>query len=119
MATILALDKDAFHLNLLGFLLRDQGHKVYVTAEPETALQLLKSQLVDLVIVEIALRRFDGIRVCQQIRELHPCMPLMILSELQDEDQIVQGLSTPCSGGPASTERVASWRKTSPSERFR
>jgi DNA-binding response OmpR family regulator len=92
VATILAVDKDPFHLNLLGFLLRDQGHKVFATAEPDTALQLLRSQLIDLVIVEIALKRFDGIRVCQQIRELQPCMPLMILSERQEEDQIVQGL---------------------------
>ena len=34
MATILAVDKDALQLNLLGFLLREDGHKVYATAEP-------------------------------------------------------------------------------------
>jgi DNA-binding response OmpR family regulator len=92
MATILALDKDALQLNLLGFLLREQGHKVYGTPEPDTALDLLESQVIDLVIVEIALQRHDGLRVCQQIRQLNPYLPLMILSERQDEEHIVQGL---------------------------
>lgn len=92
MATILALDKDALNLNLLGFLLREQGHKVYATPEPTTALNLLQSQLIDLVILEIALQRHDGLGVCQQIRRLSPVLPMLILSEVQNEEQMVQGL---------------------------
>lgn len=92
MATILAVDSDSLQLSLLGFMLREAGHKVYATAEPETALELLKSQLIDLVITEIVLKRHDGMRVCQQVRHLNPCVPLMILSERQDEEHIVEGL---------------------------
>src|SRR2546430_17575264 len=73
-------------------MLREAGHKVYATAEPDTALELLKSQLIDLVILEIVLKRDDGMRVCEQVRHLNPCVPLLILSERQDEDHIVQGL---------------------------
>jgi DNA-binding response OmpR family regulator len=92
LATILAVDNDTLQLSLLGFLLREEGHKVYATAEPDTALELLKSQLIDLVIMEIVLKRHDGIRVCQEMRQSNPCVPLMILSERHDEEQIVQGL---------------------------
>lgn len=92
MATILAVDKDPLQLELLSFLLRQEGHKVHATLEPEQALDLLQSQLIDLVILEIALQRYDGLRICQQMRQVNPYTPLMIVSERQDEEQIVRGL---------------------------
>jgi len=93
MATILAVDKDPLQLDLLSHLLQGQGHKVHATPEPEQALELLQSQLIDLVILETVLPRHDGFRVCQQMRQLNPYTPLMILSERTDEDQIVRGLT--------------------------
>jgi two-component system alkaline phosphatase synthesis response regulator PhoP len=93
MATILAVDKDPLQLDLLSHLLQGQGHKVHATPEPEQALELLQSQLIDLVIMETVLPRHDGMRVCQQMRQLNPYTPLMILSERTDEDQIVRGLT--------------------------
>jgi len=93
MATILAVDKDPLQLDLLSHLLQGQGHKVHATPEPEQALDLLQSQLIDLVILETVLPRHDGFRVCQQMRQLNPYTPLMILSERADEDQIVRGLT--------------------------
>ena len=93
MATILAVDKDTLQLDLLTHLLQGQGHKVHATPEPEQALDLLQSQLIDLVILETVLPRHDGFRVCQQMRQLNPYTPLMILSERYDEDQIVRGLT--------------------------
>jgi two-component system, OmpR family, alkaline phosphatase synthesis response regulator PhoP len=93
MATILAVDKDPLQLDLLSHLLRGQGYKVHSAAEPDQALNLLQSQLIDLVILETVMPRHDGMRVCQQIRQLNPNTPLMILSERHDEDQIVRGLT--------------------------
>jgi two-component system alkaline phosphatase synthesis response regulator PhoP len=92
LATVLALDKDPWQLELLTFLLKQEGHHVYATADPETALDTLQSKLIDLVIVETALPRVDGYKVCQQMRQLNPCTPLMILSERHEEEQIVRGL---------------------------
>jgi two-component system, OmpR family, alkaline phosphatase synthesis response regulator PhoP len=90
MATVLALDKDPLQLELLSFLLKQEGHSVHATADAETALDILRSKAIDLVIIEIALQRQDGFRVCQQIRQLNPYTPLMVLSERHDEEQIVK-----------------------------
>ncbi len=92
MATALALDKDALQLELLTFLLKQEGHRVHATVEPDTALDILQSKVIDLVIVEPVLPRRDGYRVCQQMRELNPYTPMMIVSERHDEDMIVRGL---------------------------
>ena len=92
MATILAVDKDTLQLEVLSHLLKQEGHKVHATAEPETALDLLQSQLIDLVVVEPALPRHDSVRICQQMRQLNPYTPLLVLSERREEDQIVRTL---------------------------
>jgi DNA-binding response OmpR family regulator len=94
LASVLALDKDLLNLELVAFLLKQEGHHVHATAEPETAFDILHSTVVDLVIVEPAIQRQDGYRLCQQIRQLNPYTPLMILSERHEEDQIVRGLMT-------------------------
>jgi two-component system alkaline phosphatase synthesis response regulator PhoP len=92
MATVLAIDTDALQLEMLTFLLKQEGYRVYGTSEPDTALDLLQSKLIDLVIIETALHRQDGFRVCQQIRQLNPFTPLMIVSERHEDDQVVRGL---------------------------
>lgn len=92
MATILALDKDALHLEMLTFLLNQDGHKVYATTNADMAFDILRSQTIDLVVVETALPRQDGHRICQQIRQQYRVLPLMIVSERDEEDQIVRGL---------------------------
>jgi len=92
LATILAVDKDTLQLEMLSHLLRQEGHRVHATAEPETALDLLQSQLIDLVVVEPSLPRLDGVRICQQMRQLNPFTPLLVLSERREEEQIVRML---------------------------
>jgi two-component system alkaline phosphatase synthesis response regulator PhoP len=92
VATILAIDKDALQLELLSFLLKQEGHSVHATGEAETALDILRSRVIDLVMVEIVLQRQDGLRLCQQIRQLNPYTPLIIVSERNDDEQIVKAL---------------------------
>src|ERR1700687_5335118 len=104
VATILAVDKDTLQLEVLSHLLRQEGHKVHATAEPETALDMLQTQLIDLVVVEPALPRHDAVRICQQMRQLNPHTPLLVLSERREEDQIVRTLLA--AGGGYGVETV-------------
>lgn len=92
MATVLVLDKEPLQLEVLAALLRHEGHRVHPTGDPEAALAILQSSLVDLVIIEPATQRPDGLRLCQQIRQLNPYRPLMIVSERGDEEQIFKSL---------------------------
>jgi two-component system, OmpR family, alkaline phosphatase synthesis response regulator PhoP len=94
IARVLALDKDALQLDLLTFLLKQEGHVVLATTNPEVAFNILRSSIVNLVIVEPAIQRQDGHRICQRIRQRNPYTPLMIVSERQDEEQIIKSLLT-------------------------
>lgn len=92
MATVLTIDRDPLQQEVLVSLLKHEGHRVHATADAETALVILQSSLVDLVIIEPATQRPDGLRLCQQVRQLNPYRPLMILSERGDEEQIFRAL---------------------------
>jgi DNA-binding response OmpR family regulator len=92
LATVLALDNDTLHLELLTFLLKQEGHRVHATSQPEIALEIVESSVIELVIVDPSLPRHDGHRLCQQIRKLDPYTPLMILSDKSDEEHVVRGL---------------------------
>lgn len=92
MATVLAVDKDTFQLDLLAYVLGTRGHRVHPTTDPDVALDMLQSTVVELVILDTALPRQDGLRFCQQIRQINPYTPVMIVSERQDEEQIVRAL---------------------------
>jgi two-component system alkaline phosphatase synthesis response regulator PhoP len=92
LATVLTLDKDVLQLEVLASLLKHEGHRVHPTADPEAALAILQSSLVDLVIIEPATQRPDGIRLCQQIRQLNPYRPLLVVSERGDEEQIFRAM---------------------------
>src|SRR5438132_13050142 len=65
---------------------------VHPSTEPDVALDMHQSTIIKLVILETAMARQDGLRFCQQIRQINPYTPVMIVSERQDEEQIVRAL---------------------------
>lgn len=91
MATVLAIDKDALHLELLSFLLRQDGYRVFTAQDSKAAFEILQAHAIDLVTIETAGQQ-EGVRLCQRIRQLNPWTPLIIVSECVDQDQVVRGL---------------------------
>jgi DNA-binding response OmpR family regulator len=88
----LVLDKDPLQLELLCFLLKQEGHEVHATPEPDILFDILRSKAVDLVLVETALPSYDGEKLCSQVRHLSSHVAFMIVSERDREEQIVRGL---------------------------
>ena len=92
LARVLVLDKDPLQLELLCFLLKQEGHEVHATPEPDILFDILRSKSVDLVLVETALPSYDGEKLCSQVRHLSSQVAFMIVSERDREEQIVRGL---------------------------
>jgi two-component system alkaline phosphatase synthesis response regulator PhoP len=92
IATVLVLDKDPLQLELTSVLLKRDSHRPITTAEPETALETLEAEKVDLVLLETSLPRHDGYRLGQQIRQMKPQVPVVVVSECREEDYIVRTL---------------------------
>jgi len=92
VATVLTLDKDPFHGQMLAFLLRRDDHLVLSVTDPDRAYELLGINEVDLILVEPSLPRYDGYGVCKEFSQLCPHIPMVIVSERTAEDQVVSGL---------------------------
>ena len=88
----MVLDKDPLQLELTAVLLKRDSHKPITTAEPETALQALEGQDVEIVLIDPSLPRHDGYRLGQQIRQMKPHVPVVVVSDCRDEDYIVRSL---------------------------
>jgi two-component system response regulator RegX3 len=89
---ILAIVNDPLQIELTTMLLRRDGHEPVATSDPDVALRILETQEIDLVMLDTALPRHDGYRVGQQIRQLKPAVPIVVVSERDDDDGVVRCL---------------------------
>jgi DNA-binding response OmpR family regulator len=94
VATVLVIERDPLHLELMTFLLKQDGHRTFTALDGKVAFEILQAYAVDLVTIETAQPHHDGVRLCQQIRKLNPLVPIIIVSERGELDQIVRGLTT-------------------------
>ena len=88
----MVLDKDPLQLELLSFLLKQEGHEVHATPEPDILFDVMRSKAIDRVLVETALPNYDGDKLCWQVRHLNSSVALMIVSERDREEHILRGL---------------------------
>lgn len=81
MAKILVVDDSALVQEVLQFLLEDQGHEVKAVGRVVAAINLLREETFDLILMDLKMpgpRGEDGIRALRQ--RLHIETPVIVLS---------------------------------------
>jgi len=70
------------------------GHDARLEAEAENALIVARGGAFDLIIISLSLRKFDGLRLCSQLRtsEETRTVPLLIIVEDSEDARLVRGL---------------------------
>jgi len=66
--TILVIDDNPVNLKLASEVLLADGHAVIRAEDAEEALRLLKTQMPDLVLTDIALPRMDGLELTRRLK---------------------------------------------------
>jgi class 3 adenylate cyclase/CheY-like chemotaxis protein len=66
--TVLAVDDQPTNLRLLDAVLTPRGHRVITASSGAEALELLETEDVDLVLLDILMPEMDGHEVCRRIR---------------------------------------------------
>ncbi len=94
MKTILAVDDEVHILELLSYNLEGDGYRVLKAESGEEALELLNSEIIDLVLLDWMLPGMDGIEVLRQIRgnKNLRTLPVIFLTAKGDEISKVVGL---------------------------
>jgi DNA-binding response OmpR family regulator len=78
--TVLVLDDDENALSGMVELLRDAGHQATGAATFDAAKRLLGVEQYDLLVTDVRVRSFNGLRLIQEERTHHPQMAILIVT---------------------------------------
>ena len=92
MAKILVCDDDKEIVGAIEIYLTQDGHQVLEAYDGIEAVEILKKESVDLLIMDIMMPRMDGIRATLKIREKHN-IPIIILSAKSEDADKILGLN--------------------------
>lgn len=80
---ILLVDNDRMMLDLLKISLKGQGYKVLAAHDGQQAMQAVREQLPDLIILELMLPVMDGLRFLRWLRGEQPStLPVLVHTAL-------------------------------------
>ncbi len=91
---ILVVDDEPVLVETIAYNLEQAGYQVTTAADGASALEIARSEPLDLVILDIMLPEMDGLEVCRQLRRegLTATTPIMMLTAKGDEIDKVVGL---------------------------
>ncbi|MEJ2671772.1 MAG: response regulator [Deltaproteobacteria bacterium] len=80
MGNILVLDDIADAGLMVKRLLERKGHQVAVFTEEEEALAYLRTNLVEVAILDIRLKKMSGVEMLEEIRKISPSTRVLMLT---------------------------------------
>jgi len=91
---ILCVDDEPANLKLFEAALTPRGYEVIKAKNGEEALERIKGQEVDLILLDVMMPKIDGFEVCKKIREnpLTQIIPVVMITALADKESRIKGL---------------------------
>lgn len=93
-AKIAIIEDDEDILELVRYNLAKEGYRSLQATSGEKGLELVKTELPDLVLLDLMLPGIDGLDVCRALRSLDITkhIPIIILTAKSEESDVVSGL---------------------------
>jgi DNA-binding response OmpR family regulator len=91
MSTALVVDDEPQMTMIVGYALETQGFSVLAAHDGATALHLLRSREIDLVVLDILMPVLDGLSLCERIRTRSD-VPIIMLTALAQQEDVIAGL---------------------------
>lgn len=86
MKSILIVDDDDLLREMLGEILRQEGHDVTEAVDGKSALKHARKKSFDVVTLDVALEKEDGRNLVAPIRELQPEAKIYLLTGMDEPD---------------------------------
>ena len=90
---ILVVDDDLDIRTLLGKYLYENGYQVSLASNGTEMHEVLSSNTIDLIILDVMLPGQDGYSLCRQVRQ-HSNMPIIMLTAIGEDFERIVGLET-------------------------
>ncbi|PTX63223.1 two-component system alkaline phosphatase synthesis response regulator PhoP [Melghirimyces profundicolus] len=89
---VLVVDDETSIVKLVQFNLEKEGYQVEVATDGEMALEKVKNENPDLLVLDLMLPKMDGLEVCKQVRRENRHLPILMLTAKTEEFDKVLGL---------------------------
>ena len=93
-AKVLLVDDEAFNLDFLQQALEDENYEISIAADGQEALNKIKSEKPDLVLLDLMMPVLDGFEVLKQVKADDNLRdtPIIIISAEHDSKSVVKGI---------------------------
>ena len=90
--TVLAIDDEAYMLDVIRDSLEAAGHRALLAASGEAGLELLQAQGkgLDLVLLDLSMPGLGGLETLRRIRAADPGIPVVLTSGFAEEEAVAQ-----------------------------
>ena len=89
MSNVLVVEDEPDLARLVGGYLTRDGHLVTLTADGPSAVALARSELPDVIVLDLGLPGLDGIEVCRQVRTFSDCYILILTARVDEVDKLI------------------------------
>jgi DNA-binding NtrC family response regulator len=91
--TILLVDDELSYLELLKSILQQEGYKNVITeSNPLNVPQLLKTQNIDLILLDIYMPQMNGLQLLEKITPEYPNIPVIIVTAVDDKEIALEAI---------------------------
>jgi len=93
---ILCVDDEPQNLKLLDAVLSPRGYEVLTAQNGFLALEILRSQSVDIVLLDVMMPGMDGYEVCRKIKEDESLrhIPVIMITALTEKQERIKGIES-------------------------
>jgi DNA-binding response OmpR family regulator len=90
--TILVVDDDSASADILSRLLVREGYATRVVTSGVDCLRVLRTERVDLVLLDVMMPGMDGLQVCAALHAEHSRVPIILLTAKDDTTTRAEGM---------------------------
>jgi len=92
---ILVVDDIAKNLQVIGTMLRGEGYHVMPATSGAQALERVRAQVPDLILLDLMMPEMDGLEVCRRLKDGPPTesVPVIFLTASNEMEHLVQGFA--------------------------
>lgn len=92
MENILIVDDEKNYPMIIGELLQDEGYSSLTASSGMEALDILRTEIVDLVLTDVKMPGMSGIQLLEKIKEINPDIPVIIMTAYGSVEKAVDAM---------------------------
>ncbi len=89
---VLLVDDDSGHLTTLRTITRSWGYAVQTADDGDVAVELVRGEAFDLIVMDVRMARMSGIEALARIKAFNPSIPVIIMTAYSSVESAVEAL---------------------------